>query len=105
MTDRRTRRRNRHFRRVAQALDAVLLRHEQGEAPSVSFDPGAGGLIIFSDQHKGARDGADDFRKAERAYNAALAYYLELGHTLVELGDVEELWEETPGVVIDRYPR
>ena len=29
--------------------------------------------IIFSDQHKGARNGADDFLRCERAYNAALA--------------------------------
>lgn len=70
-----------------------------------SFDPSAGGLIVFSDQHKGARDGADDFRRSERAYNAALAYYYHKGHTLVELGDVEELWEEMPSVVIGRYPR
>lgn len=34
-------------------------------------------LVIFSDHHKGARDGADDFLRCERAYNAALAYHLE----------------------------
>ncbi len=48
-------------------------------------------IVIFSDQHKGTRDGADDFRGCERAYNAALGYYLEAGYTLVALGDVEEL--------------
>lgn len=105
MANRKSRRRDRHFRRVAQALDAALSRHDRGQAPTMDFDPGAGGLVIFSDQHKGARDGADDFRRAERAYNAALAYYFETGHTLVELGDVEELWEENPTTVIDRYAR
>jgi hypothetical protein len=52
-------------------------------------------LVIFSDHHKGARDGADDFQRCERAYNAALVYYRFLGWDLIELGDVEELWENT----------
>jgi hypothetical protein len=34
-------------------------------------------IIIFSDQHKGARDGADDFKLAEKNYLAALEYYHE----------------------------
>jgi hypothetical protein len=62
-------------------------------------------LIVFSDQHKGARDGADDFQRCERAYNAALAHYFELGHRLFALGDVEELWECEPAEVIARYGR
>lgn len=52
-------------------------------------------LIILSDQHKGARDGADDFQRCERSYNAALTYYNELKYHLVLLGDVEELWENS----------
>jgi UDP-2,3-diacylglucosamine pyrophosphatase LpxH len=60
-------------------------------------------LIVFSDLHKGSRDGADDFRRSERAYQAALGYYLEQGHTLVTLGDVEELWKYTPHKVIEAY--
>ncbi len=62
-------------------------------------------VIMFSDLHKGARNDADDFRRCERAYNAALAYYFARGHKLVELGDVEELWEERPGAVIQHYAR
>src|SRR5919199_3123713 len=54
-------------------------------------------VVIFSDRNKGARDGADDFQRCERAYNAALVYYHYLGWHLVELGDVEELWENTIG--------
>lgn len=59
--------------------------------------------IIFSDQHRGGRNRADEFRNSERAYNAALAYYYGMGHTLVTLGDVEELWKERPGTVVDTY--
>ena len=32
-------------------------------------------VIIFSDQHKGARDGSDDFAFAEKNYLTALDYY------------------------------
>ncbi|MBI2072299.1 MAG: metallophosphoesterase family protein, partial [Gemmatimonadetes bacterium] len=48
---------------------------------------------ILSDQHKGAGDGADEFRKCRPAYVAALASYLTREFTVVLLGDVEELWE------------
>lgn len=59
--------------------------------------------IIFSDQHRGKRDRADEFRHAERAYNAALAHYYALGHTLVVLGDVEEFWKQSPSSVVEAY--
>jgi predicted phosphodiesterase len=62
-------------------------------------------VIIFSDLHKGARDGADDFQRCERAYNAALAYYNHLEYHLIELGDVEELWENSFEEVASCYPR
>lgn len=62
-------------------------------------------LIVFSDHHKGSRDGADDFRRCERAYQAALGYYLEQGHSLFTLGDVEELWENSPDEVLEAYPQ
>ncbi len=60
-------------------------------------------IVIFSDQHRGVRDGADDFMRCEKAYSAALGYYLELGYTLIVLGDAEELWECSPGPVIRSY--
>lgn len=75
-----------------------------GEAEEQEMDLASARLIIFSDQHKGARDGADDFQRCERAYNAALAYYLEAGHRLIALGDVEELWECVPEEAIGCYP-
>ena len=49
---------------------------------------------VLSDQHKGARDRADRFERCEAAYRAALTHYHDQGHTLVLLGDVEELWEQ-----------
>lgn len=50
--------------------------------------------IIFSDQHKGSGDRADDFKRCKVAYRAALEYYHEKGFTLILLGDAEELWEQ-----------
>ncbi len=60
-------------------------------------------FVIFSDHHRGVRDGADDFMRCEKAYSAALGYYLELGYTLIVLGDAEELWECSPGPVVRSY--
>lgn len=91
-----------YITRIHQALDAALARTLAAGDTRV-LDLAADRYIIFSDQHRGARNGADDFQDAERAYNAALAYYLHMGHTLVVLGDVEELWEETPAAVIKAY--
>jgi hypothetical protein len=59
--------------------------------------------VILSDQHKGQRDNADDFRRCEWAYGAALAAYFETGYTLLSLGDVEELWECRPKSVVAAY--
>jgi predicted phosphodiesterase len=57
------------------------------------FDAGTDKFIIFSDQHKGARDGADIFSKADHNYLAALAYYDKNDFFYINLGDSEELWE------------
>jgi UDP-2,3-diacylglucosamine pyrophosphatase LpxH len=67
------------------------------------IDLDAAKLVVFSDHHKGARDGADDFQRCERAYMAALGYYLEEGHRLYVLGDVEELWENSPDEPLEAY--
>jgi predicted phosphodiesterase len=81
---------------VAKGLDDAYGRAKAGKPFDIQRDR----MVIFSDMHRGARDGADDFRICERAYNAALAYYFRMGHTLVILGDAEELWEETPAVAV-----
>lgn len=91
---------------VAAALDAALAYAQEQEKVNgeIVLDLKSAKFIIFSDHHKGNRDGADDFRICEGAYNAALAYYHRLGYTLVALGDVEELWEERPETVLKAYP-
>jgi len=92
-------------RDIHAALDAVFqraLEQEREEGPTV-FDIRSAKFVIFSDQHKGKRDNADDFLICERAYNAAVAYYDCLGFTLIVLGDVEELWEEWPESVVKAY--
>jgi UDP-2,3-diacylglucosamine pyrophosphatase LpxH len=90
-------------RQVAKRLDETAERIKDQAA--VPFDAGKDRWVIFSDLHKGARNSADDFRRCEKAYNAALAWYLRMGYTLVVLGDVEELWEEHAGPVIRSYER
>jgi len=52
-------------------------------------------IIIFSDQHRGARDGADDFAICENSYLTALEYYNNENFYYINLGDCEELWENT----------
>src|SRR5688572_24777193 len=70
-----------------------------------SFDLQTGKYIIFSDQHKGAKDAADDFRDAELNYLTALDYYFKNGFCLVNIGDCEELWENTPDKVVEKNRR
>ena len=90
---------------VAAALDAAFqrsLEQERAEGEIV-LDIHNARFVIFSDHHKGNRNGADDFQICERAYNAALAYYDRLKYTLIVMGDVEELWEEWPQTVLKAY--
>ena len=58
-------------------------------------------IIILSDQHKGAGDMADDFRLSKKNYEAALDYYYQQGYTLMNLGDCEELWENTEAEAVE----
>jgi predicted phosphodiesterase len=61
----------------------------------IPFDINAGKYILFSDQHKGRKNGADDFMQAEANYLSALDYYNQQEFHLICLGDSEELWENT----------
>jgi UDP-2,3-diacylglucosamine pyrophosphatase LpxH len=84
--------------RVYASLSDLLSRVLNGERKKglvVPFDIGTGKFIIFSDQHKGSRNGADDFATNEPAYLAALDHYYNAGFHLIALGDCEELWENT----------
>ena len=57
-------------------------------------------FIIFSDQHKGNRDRADDFANNEPNYIAALSYYHQQRFSFINLGDSEELWKYTAAEVL-----
>ncbi|MCX6316690.1 MAG: metallophosphoesterase [Bacteroidetes bacterium] len=59
----------------------------------ITCNPENDKFIIFSDQHKGRRNGADDFMLAEPNYLAALDHYYKADFTFINLGDSEELWE------------
>jgi predicted phosphodiesterase len=61
----------------------------------VPFEAGQEKFIIFSDMHKGAKNGADDFAVCEPAYLAALDFYYAQGFRFIALGDSEELWENS----------
>jgi predicted phosphodiesterase len=57
-------------------------------------------FVIFSDQHKGNKDWADDFKTNEHNYITALQHYHQQGFHFINLGDAEELWKYTPDQVI-----
>lgn len=85
-------------RRVFAALDKLyrsLLKHPGRKGLTIPFEYNAGKFIIFSDQHKGARNGADDFMGCEENYLAALDYYDNHDFLYINLGDCEELWENS----------
>jgi predicted phosphodiesterase len=65
------------------------------KGPVIPFEKTTDSFIIFSDQHKGARNGYDDFAVAEKNYLAALHFYNEKNFHYITLGDSEELWENT----------
>jgi predicted phosphodiesterase len=84
--------------RVFTALSELLARILKGDKKKglvVPFNIETGRYIIFSDLHKGACNGADDFMVCEERYLAALDYYYQNGYHLIALGDCEELWENT----------
>jgi predicted phosphodiesterase len=86
--------RNRIFASLSDLLSRIL-NGDQKKGLVIPFDPATGKFIIFSDQHKGARNGADDFVLSEPNYLAALDYYFQNGFHFISLGDCEELWENS----------
>ena len=52
-------------------------------------------FIIMSDCHRGDASWADDFLRNQNLYFAAMTYYYQKGYTYIELGDGDELWENT----------
>lgn len=83
-------------RRVDKALSGLYkeIQTDPGKKGLVlPFDVYKDSFVILSDQHKGARDGADIFARAEKNYLAALEYYYQSNFFYINLGDSEELWE------------
>jgi UDP-2,3-diacylglucosamine pyrophosphatase LpxH len=83
-------------RRVNKALTDLQQKIAIGTSDrglTIPFDAGQQKFIIFSDQHKGARNDADDFAGAEKNYLAALGHYYREGFHYINLGDSEELWK------------
>ncbi len=84
--------------RIFEALTALKQRLEKDPGKKgfiIPFDITANKYILFSDQHKGRKNGADDFALAEKNYVSALNYYNSRGFHYISLGDSEELWENT----------
>jgi hypothetical protein len=83
-------------KRVSRALNALyksITTKPGRKGLVIPFDAHCDKFVILSDQHKGARDGADMFAKAEHNYLAALDHYHKEGFFYINLGDSEELWE------------
>ena len=83
-------------KRVDKALSELYKQINAGDETKglvLTIDVNKGKFVILSDQHKGARDGADIFAKAEKNYLAALDHYYKNHFFYINLGDSEELWE------------
>lgn len=82
--------------RIFKALSSLhdcIVKQQKKKGPVILFDSKKDKFIIFSDQHKGAKNGADDFMICEPNYLAALDYYFQQGYFFIAMGDSEELWE------------
>ena len=94
-------------RRVDQALTDLYKTIKSGNEKAgllIDFDPQKDKFVILSDQHKGARDGADIFAKAAKNYLEALDHYDHNQFFYINLGDSEELWENL-FVTVKRHNR
>jgi predicted phosphodiesterase len=84
--------------RIHKALTELYLKISTGNDKRgllIEFEPQKQRFIVFSDQHKGAKDGSDDFAFSEKNYLHALDYYNNNDFHLISLGDSEELWENS----------
>ncbi|HEY4155574.1 MAG TPA: metallophosphoesterase [Puia sp.] len=82
-------------------LEALTELYQEAGSPKnkkvnhLSFSENKLKIIILSDQHRGTRDGSDDFAVCESSYLDALDYYNREQFYFINLGDCEELWENT----------
>ncbi len=85
----------------AAVLDALTKLYKESSKPKsrklkrINLNDVHQRIIIFSDQHRGTRNGSDDFRVCEKTYLTALEYYNQENFYFINLGDCEELWENT----------
>lgn len=77
--------RTRAYRRMTQAFQA---------ARTILFDDDSR-LIFFSDLHRGDNSRADAFARNEDLFLGALRHYLRRGFSYVEVGDGDELWQNS----------
>ena len=85
-------------RKIFKALGKLyrhILKHPAKRGLVIPFEINSGKFILFSDQHKGARNGADDFALSEPNYLAALDHYYKNDFHFINMGDCEELWKNT----------
>lgn len=75
-------------------LNANITTNPGKKGPVIDFDDNHR-FIIFSDQHKGTKNGSDIFALSEQNYIAALDHYNKSSFTYINLGDGEELWQNT----------
>jgi len=90
---------------IFKALGDLYLQIQQNKITKgliIEPDPAKDKFIILSDQHKGAKNGADDFMICENTYLAALDYYDRQNFHYICLGDGEELWENNLFAVRDK---
>jgi len=52
-------------------------------------------IIFFSDIHRGDNSLSDEFAHNENIYFYAMEYYFRNGYSYIEVGDGDELWEQT----------
>jgi len=76
-------------------LAASIQEHPGKKGLVIPFETQAGKFIVFREPNKGNRNGADDFKQAEANYLAALAHYSANDFYFINLGDSEELWENS----------
>lgn len=79
-------------------LDKLL-----GSRKTLRLSLSGGRFALLSDLHLGNGRSADGFRANEAALASALRSYLQSGHTLLLLGDIEELWQFGRGEIQERY--
>ena len=63
-------------------------------AENIPFDD-TSRIVLMSDCHRGDGSWADDFSKNQNLYFAALTHYYNDKFTYIEIGDGDELWENS----------